>query len=214
MKLEPGLLRRHLHEAAVEQLTAALQLDGYEVQGNARATDEAGRSVVFDLLAQRDGEKAFYEIKVLGEDTGAEGKHLGALAAVARKEGGRFRVVVVRPGRYVDVQVMGIEEGLRLALEEDPTGELGSLGDRFTVDKVDNVEIERLRVKEGGVVGAVGTAVASISQFAEGGTLKIADNDFPFGFDVELDRYGEVQETPAPRFTFDLSSWHGGDDES
>ena len=214
MKLEPGLLRRHLHQAAVEQLTAALQLDGYEVQWNAGATDATGRSVAFDLLAQRNGEKAFYEIMVLGEDTGAEGKHLGDLAAVARKEGGRFRVVVVRPVRYVDVQVVGIEGGLQRALEDDPTGELGSLGDRFTVDKVDNVEIERLQVQAGGVVRAVGTAVASISQFAEGGTLKIADSDFPFGFDVVLDQYGEVQETPAPRFTFDLSSWHGDADEA
>jgi hypothetical protein len=88
MRLEPRLLQRHLHEAAVEQLTAALRADGYEVQPRAGATDEAGRTVVFDLLAKRDGETAFYEIKVLGEDTEAEGKHLGALAAVARKEGG------------------------------------------------------------------------------------------------------------------------------
>src|SRR5215211_4091629 len=88
MKLEPRLLQRHLHGAAVEQLTAALQADGYEVQPEPRATDAAGRSVVFDLLAQRNNEKAFYEIKVLGEDTKTGGKHLGALAAAARKEGG------------------------------------------------------------------------------------------------------------------------------
>lgn len=213
MKLEPHLLQRHLHEAAVEQLTAALQLDGYEVHQKARATDNAGRSVVFDLLAKRDGEKAFYEVKVLGEDRETEEKHLGALAAAARKEGGRFRVVVVRPGRDVDVQIVGIEEGLRLALEEDPTGELGLLSDRFTVDKVDDVEIDRLQVRAGGEVRAVGTAVASISQFAEGGSLKVADTDFPFGFDVVLDRGGRVRETPESHFNLDLSSWYGDGDE-
>lgn len=212
MKLEPRLLQRHLHEAAVEQLTAALQADGYEVQREARAKGEAGRGVVFDLLARRDGEKAFYEIKVLGEDREAGGKNLGALAAAARKEGGRFRVIVVRPGRDVDVQVEGIEEALRSALEEDPTGELGVLGDRFAVEDIEDVEIERLQVEAGGEVRVVGTAVASVSQFAEGGETKIADSSFPFGFDVALDRDGRIRETPAPHFELDLSSWYGDED--
>jgi hypothetical protein len=114
----------------------------------------------------------------------------------------------------VDVQVVGIEEGLRLALTEDPPSELRLLGNRFAIEKVDSVEVDRLQVQAGGTVWAVGTAVASISQLAEGGALKFADSDIPFGFDVVLDREGRVLGTPAPRFTFDLSSWHGDDDEA
>lgn len=209
MKLEPRLLQRHLHEAAVEQLTAALQAEGYEVQRQARAAGGAGRNVIFDLLAKRGGEKVYYEVKVSGEDQEAEGKHLGALAAAARGEGGRFRVIVVRPGRDVDVQVDGIEEALRTALEEDPTGEFGLLGDRFAVDGVADVEIERLQVEAGGDVSVAGTATVFVSQSAEGGDLEIANSAFPFGFDVVLDRSGSIRETPAPHFDLDLSSWYG-----
>lgn len=121
------------------------------------------QQVVFDLVARRDHEAIFYEVKVLGEGRSPITKQLSALSAQARREGGRFRLVVVRPGREVEVDVEGIDEALRSALEDDPSGQLGTLGDRVEVTSVDGVEIERLRVLQGGRTHATGRAVASIN---------------------------------------------------
>lgn len=165
------------------------------------------QQVVFDLVARRDHEAIFYEVKVLGEGRSPITKQLSALSAQARREGGRFRLVVVRPGREVEVDVEGIDEALRSALEDDPSGQLGTLGDRVEVTSVDGVEIERLRVLQGGRTHATGRAVASINQYAEGSDSLFASTDVPFGFDVVLDTDGTVVDEPSPTFDLDLSGW-------
>ncbi|MBX9701404.1 MAG: hypothetical protein K2X74_18365 [Acetobacteraceae bacterium] len=211
MRIEPRLLRRHLHEAAVEQLASRLAGDGYDVEREPSA-DQARRAD-FDLIARRGSETVFYEVKVLGEDAAPAAKRLGVLSAKARELGGRFKLVVIRPNREVDVEVQGIEGALREALNNDPTGQLGELGSRIEVSQVDGVEIEQLRVLPGRRTRAVGRAIASIQHYAEGGSLHFASSDVPFGFDVALDAEGQVGDDPPPRFELDLSDWVGERDE-
>lgn len=100
MKIEPAILGRHLHEAAVEQLANDLRREGYSVElepryGNMRP----------DIVARRGNEAIVYEVKAVGTSS----RHrLSDLARVARDLGAKFELVVVRPQRDIDIVMDGI----------------------------------------------------------------------------------------------------------
>lgn len=210
MKIEPRILARHLEAAAVDQLASGLQLEGDTVERDAPVSGNNGEAR-FDLIARR-GEKAiFSEIKVVGQPRDPRTPRLGSLAEAARRNGGRFRLVVVRPERGTDVAVAGIEEALRQALSDDPTGEFGRLGDRVSVKDVSGVEIERIEVRRSDEVGVAGNAVLTVSQSAEGENLEFARRQLPFGFRVVLGTSGFVLDDPPPEYDIDPTEWCGGE---
>jgi Holliday junction resolvase len=211
MRIDPHFLTPHLEAAAIEQVTSQMRADGFEVECNVPVGGEGQGASVFDIVAKRGGETIFLEVKVLGQPRAEPSRQLSRLAAVARQNGGRFRLVVVRPEREVQVSVIGLEEALREALTDDPTGELGLLGDRVAVEDVSDVEIERLVLRPGREAEVAGRAMLTVSQTAEGGNFEFARSDFPFSFHVVLSPDGSVQEAPEAEFLLDLSSWYGSD---
>ena len=209
MKIEPRILARHLEAAATEQLASELQSEGYAVERGAAVPANGGEARL-DLVARRDGEAAFHEVRVVGQPRDPGAPRLGALAEAAKRNGARFRLILVRPERGTDVSVAGLEEALRQALSGDPTGEFGLLGG-VSVERVDGVEIERIAVRQGGEIDVAGTAVASVSWMAGPPGADPAGDQIPFGFRAAVGPGGSVLDDPPPEFKLDLSEWRAAD---
>jgi Holliday junction resolvase len=209
MKISPELYRRHLHDAAVEQLSSSLEEKGYTVRREVApgAPDPAG--VRFDLVATRDGETVVYEVKVAGGNAATPGWPLGRMAELAKAQGARFRLVVVRPERGTEIEVFGLEDALKSALQDDPTGQLGTAAEQLIVAEVDNIEVDRLRILPGGRTQVAGRAVAAMARPATDGKVGRIDAGFAFGFDVTLGSDGALSPDATP--VLDLSGWAGDD---
>lgn len=208
MKIEPRILARHLEAAAMEQLASELRSEGYAVEQDARVPADGGEAR-FDLVARRGGESAFYEIRVVGQPPDPRKPRLRTLAEAAKRNGARFRLILVRPERGTDVSVAGIEEALRRALSGDPTGELRLLGGHVSVDGVEGVEIESIGVRQGGAVDVTGTAVATITRAPGQDHAGPEHGQVPFGFRAAIGPDGAVLDDPAPGYRIDLSEWLG-----
>ena len=211
MKIENRFLARHLEAAAVDQLAADLQLDGYIVERDAFVADGNRGRAQFDLIARRGEETIFYEIKVIGQPRGPQTPRLKLLAEAARRNGGRFHLVVVRPERGTDVAVIGIEEALRNALIKDPTGELGRLGQRISVEDVSGVEVGRIEVRQSGDVDVAGVATMTFSHSLDSEQSEPGRSSFPFAFRVTIGPGGSVLDDPPPEYDIDLTEWYGNE---
>lgn len=212
MRIERRFLVPHLHAAAADQLVSELRAQGYAVDRDVRIDGSPGQPVEFDVVAKRGEEAQFYQIKVFGDPRQPAAARLRDLAAAARRSGGSFRLLVVRPDRSVDVSVSGLEQALGHALAADPAQPLAALGQGVRVEAISSLDLSRLDVHGGGAVEAMGTAVASLSLPPQGEAVAPARGAIAIRFHIALDGNGAVRGQPEPSFELDHAQWNGWDD--
>src|SRR4051812_11786834 len=93
----------YLEEARIEELVTELSADGYRVERDATLGGQ-----VFDLLAQRDGERVVYEVKARSrlKESIEEVARLREAAIGARVSG--FQLEVVNPPQEKSVEIEGL----------------------------------------------------------------------------------------------------------
>ena len=188
MKIDPAIAARHWEAAAVEQLSARLQQEGYAVE-----RDASVGGMRPDLLARRpDGTVVLYEVKVPGQGDAAWVRHVAALRDQARAMGGRFHLVLVRPPKNTNVQVDGLEKALEEALLRGPPQALGSLAAEVVVRSVGDLDITSVAIHEDGVE-IEGDATVEVELF-DADDEAIAQENLPLFFRARLDRANKIQE--------------------
>ena len=199
MRIEPTIVARPLHEAAVDQVLHQLGAEGWTVERDVLLG--AGRQRA-DILARRDGEVVVYEVK----SPNYAGDRAEDVAQAAREIGAGFRLVLVRPPRQIRAEVKGIEGVLAAALSNPLKDDLALLSDRTVVEDVGNVEINEIEV-HGTEIGVQGSGTASLTLTAEGGSVELDQLVLPFTFHLALgpDRL----PISVVRFEIDTSSWYG-----
>lgn len=199
MRIEPAILARHLHEAAIDQLVRQLESEGWTTARDVPLGAGRWRA---DLLARRDGTAIVYEVK----SSSQEGGQAQGLARAARELGAGFRLVFVRPPRTIRAEVEGIGELLTEALSDPLNDDLAQLSDRTIVDGVSDVDVGVIEVR-GAEVKVEGSGAVDVTLTAEGGDLEVDRLSLPFTFRLTLgpDRkaVGEVQ------IEIDTSPWYG-----
>ncbi len=145
MQIEPDLLSDHLKAAAVEQTARSLSREGSRFEKEARLEDD----VTADLRAVLpDGKERFYHFVLAGMGTEQPGRASQVRAAAAAR-GAEYRLVLVRPPRDVNVEIVGIEEALRQALTIDPPENLRRLATDWEVADIADIDIARTRLIRG-----------------------------------------------------------------
>ena len=113
-KISTGILGKHLHEAAAEQLAADLQGKGYDVERDAPIGD-AVPPFRADILARRGDDAIVYEVKVLGDRLRG---NLTRASEAAREIGAKFHAILVNPQRQVGIEIEGAADLVLRAFKE------------------------------------------------------------------------------------------------
>lgn len=195
-----------LERAAAEELASKLTDDGWAIE---READVDGNRV--DLVARRDGEAVFYEFKLAGTASpDAWSKELVAQQQSARRHGARFRLILVRPPRQMELEIEEIEQMLFLALSESPPWQVADIAGHTMVDDVSGVDLTSIRIR--GVLAQVEGEASLGVTLQTGGGEHVSSETFPFSFSATLDLAaglaGEVEVHDV-----DTTSWYGAEED-
>lgn len=193
-----------LEREKIDELEAQLREQGYVVERNKRFED-----VEFDLVARKGDDKIAYEVKAASKLGKGNGVDLARLREIATANGiSNFKVFVVNPPRHREVTIENLEERLRDHLSETLPSELRALASSVQISSVSHLELEEVTIEKD-AVRAVGSGVVEVELEYGGGDAKDGldlSTDFPFHFDVLLDRNLDVMT--VNRLTVDTMSFH------
>ncbi len=183
MKIDARIATRQWEQAAVEQLAANLERDGYKVEREANL-----QGVHVDLLASRGEEMIICEVKV-PDPAGASAwvTSVAKMQAIAKDIGARFRLVVVRVPHETSIYIEGLESAIERYLIEHTPEKILELAHDATVLDVDGVHLTSLTYVNG--FDLVGTGDVLVSLPTRG-----IDVDLPFAFAGE---FALAPEDPA-----------------
>ena len=187
----------------IDELSRELQGEGYKVQANGKR-----RGGKFDLIASKSGQKIAYAVRTTAEIRD-DAEAVISLHHLAREQGyDDFRLKVVSPPRQIAARIDGLEDRLRVYLDEHPTRELERIGDRRVIEEVSGSEIDSIALIDGGSRVA-GSAILRLQLLGEP-TLDDGADDFraelPFAFDLELGPDLAIREA---RIDVDTSEYTG-----
>lgn len=203
MDIRTDILRRHLAEAAVEQLAAEYRERGYRVVPSDPAVNGAA-----DLVVQRGEEKIYFQVKSAPSTPEAK-VNLSALRRhVAAQPNARFHLVLVRPPEQPSIEIQNFE-GLLLNLVADRIDNLAVSGIATGVlpQEVTDVDFDVVEVSRDGIE-VQGTAVAEFDlEYGGSGDDGLSAHDsYPLEFHLRLNHALEVEDVVA--LATDVSSFY------
>ena len=207
--ISSGILGKHLHKTATEQLKADLRSKGYDVQRQA-PIGSAVPPFRADVLARRGNDAIVYEVKVLGDRLRG---NLTRASEAAREIGAKFHAILVNPQRRVGIEIEGAPGLVLRAFSEAgpaPLAEALSLleGEWHPV-RVTDVQLDDIAWRAD-AVQVSGSAVLTLDQPALG-----ASQDDPWHDSLEQGAHLPVHSTlwldqdrrftRSPRLDVDIS---------
>ena len=199
----PVVVERYLEVAKIEELENELLKKGYKVSKNYKID-----SISYDLLAEKDSEKIFIEIKS-GKSLSDQNELVKQKAAfVGRLKNAKFRLVVVNPPRPKFIKIENIEDELFGCFVENIPKELLELPYSM-VSEVSDVEITDVTINSEGILvsgdGLVEVILQSVGLEQDEGKISEYES-FPFEFEVLMSHKLFVLE--CRRFFVDTASFH------
>jgi hypothetical protein len=193
MRIEPDLLSDRLRAAAVEQTARRLSREGHEVQKDARL----GGSVVADLRAVMPGgrEKLYYFV-LAGMGTAGRPERASEIRTEASARGAEYHLVLVRPPRDVEVEIVGIEDALKQALIDSPPENLYDLAPVWEIIEVTDVQVARARLFRG-ENRVVGEGLVTIEAPTHDIDAPYMPDVYPLKFDTVLDAQGALRSVKS-----------------
>lgn len=200
MRIEPDLLADHLRAAAIEQTFQRLSRQGYEVEREARLGDD----VLADLKAiPPSGKERLYHFVLAGMKAAGRPERASLVRAAAAARGADYHLVLVRPPREVEVEVVGIEAALRQALIDDPPEDLRKLAPEWESMRITDVGIDRARLVRGESY-VTGEGLITVTFPVEDEEDPIEMGVYPLRFDIVFDAQGALR--PVKPLEVDTSS--------
>ncbi len=199
MTTQPQYLM-YLEQAKRSEMAERLQSQGFTVSTELRRGD-----VVFDLAATKDGRTAVYEFK--SEQPKFNTAELKRLQDTARAFGYEFHVVVVRPPRRVQVEILNLPEQLQdYMINTRFPEELDQLSTHTTIDGVSDVEVSDIHVGPGKIkISGSGNVEVGLQYGGDSDEPLISGDSFPFTFDAVLSADGHLSS--VPELSIDTSSF-------
>ena len=198
----PVLVERYLEVAKAEELAMELLKKGYKVSKNYKID-----SISYDLLAEKDSEQIFIEIKS-GKSLSDQNQLVRQKAAfVGRLKNAKFRLVVVNPPRPKLIKIENLEEELFGCFVENLPKELLELPNSI-VAEVSDVEITNANINSEGILvsgdGLVEVILQGVGSDLEEGKISEYES-FPFEFEVLMSH--ELYILECRRFFVDTASF-------
>ncbi|HET7231757.1 MAG TPA: hypothetical protein VFJ16_17225 [Longimicrobium sp.] len=203
MEIRGDILRRHMEEAAIEQLTAEYLGKGYSV---VEPRENGGRDA--DLVVRRGDERIYFHVRYTPGSSESGDRLRRVHQHVQGDRNARLQLVVVRPPKLPEIDIENVEAQL-LALCGERMDELSvsTLADHVRPLRVSDVVFHAVNVTRDGieVEGAAGVEFEFKDAPADHCPSREA---FPLRFHLVLDHTLAVTEAreldtdigmPAPR---------------
>jgi Predicted pPIWI-associating nuclease/REase_AHJR-like len=183
----------YLEAAKGEEVAQQLAAQGYDVVIGPNGPEHG-----YDLIATKGSEKLAIEV-VLRHDLGVAKERIQRLRKQAHAQGYEFRLVVASPPHEVAVDVEGLGTELLDHMISRLPNDLDKLPPRPVPIGVTRIEIDRIQVAASNI-RVVGSGIVEAElhydrgKARDGATVK---TDFPFTFDVALDRDLHLEHVEA-----------------
>jgi len=204
MEISTEILRRHMADAAVEQLAADYRERGYHVVPGGNGAADGG----VDLVVERGDEKIYFQVKS-SPTLPAEKELLRRVRRyVANQPNAQFRVVLVRPPEQPSIEIQDFERVLlELCLARIDDLEVSELASGAIPQEVTDVDFDLVEVSRDGIE-VQGTALASfeLEYGGAGDDGLTAYDSYPLSFHLRMNHNLEVDEVEALKT--DVSSFY------
>lgn len=192
----------------IKEVASQFRADGYSVTEYPAGIDDG-----FDIVAIKDGKKLAIEVKVSSQ-LQRSAESIKALRKRALDQGyDEFRLVLVSPPHEVSVSVDGLDKEILNQIKVNKANDLEHLANSYEWEKVSNIEIDSVSITAECIRIHGNSVVTAGEKIPEGSPSKISVPvsiarwiiDFPFEFDVTLDR--ELKISRVHRIDIDKSSY-------
>jgi hypothetical protein len=198
---------QYLESAKVQEVASQLAREGYEVQVSPERLDNG-----YDIVASLGKRKVAVQVKANAQ-LKASAEAIKQLRKRAFQDGfDEFRLVVVSPPHERKVAIEGLDQKLLTYMYSYPPTEL--IGINATVRRIAHVDVDSIELAPDGTrvagSGAVDVDIEPEPFLSAGFPPGPSEpnwwsTDFPFAFDVALDRNLEIAE--VNRLEVDTSSF-------
>ncbi len=138
----PVNVERYLELTKIEEIASEMINKGYNI-----SKDHKISNLSYDLLAEKNGEKIFIEVKS-GKALQNHRDRIKQMASTAKKiENAVFKLVVVNPPRTKSIEIENIENILYECFIEKLPSELDQLSTHTLVSGLSNVEITDVSIR-------------------------------------------------------------------
>jgi hypothetical protein len=187
-------------ENKIEELASRYRAEGYRVTPHPSDNPEVG------LVVEKNGTKIAFDVRTQ-EMLGRSREKIRAIRQKAAELGyTETRLVVAHPPRKVIVSISSLDDRLFRYLEANIPPEIARLTPKASVTDVSHLEFAEAEVTPASV-HVSGEGVIDVELFPNGAGMG-EEWDFPFSFDVELDRDLTVSKVRSIRVdTSDFEQW-------
>lgn len=186
MKIRDEILRKHLVQAAIEQISSEYDSKGYAVKNNIKID-----GLFIDLLVENEKEKIIFEFKSGLWDNEKREIVKSLRNKVVHELNAQFKLILVNLPEKNEIEVEGFEELLFEKLPEYFVDELSQLSTHTSLEEIADLNYSYVLINEEGI-NLVGNAIMSLElQFGSNSDLKrddgfISYESMYFSFNVEL----------------------------
>lgn len=163
MQIRSDIMRRHLEQAAIEQLTAEYRDKGYAV---VPAPENGGGDA--DLVMRRGDESIYFELSSQPPSLERRARLTRVHRHVRSRKNARLQLVIVRRPEPPEIDIEEFESRLlRLCAERADVLGFAATGYSARPKRVTDVRFDAIKVKRGGI-GVVGVAAGRFELACEG----------------------------------------------
>ncbi len=201
MRIREEIVKKHWHDAAVEELATKYVQQGYVIY-----KDEPIGDYLADLVAKKEHEFLVFEVKSGDWSTEKTRQVQQTRNAVVHQLGGKFNLVLASLPQEESIEIEAIETILFNLLIEEP-GKLTELSTDTTVEDVSDVIVTAINVEKSRI-RVTGSGVVTVSLADESNSDKANLNgqatsgSFPFDFEILLG--GDLHLIAVENFEIDL----------
>lgn len=194
-----------LERAAIDEFAERLRQAGYETVKETKVHD-----VIVDLIAKRDTEVTFYEFKLPASEKNKASKQVAKIQKLAREQGAKFSLVIVRPPIPREIEFEGLNQLLEEYFRENVPNEVADIAGGTLIDEVADVEIMSLAIGKD-EIHLVGDATLGVT-LTTGSGEPIDSLGFPISFEATVG-LADRQLINAHLTGIDDTVWYGDPDE-
>jgi len=201
----PVNVERYLELTKIEEIASEMINKGYNI-----SKDHKISNLSYDLLAEKNGEKIFIEVKS-GKALQNHRDRIKQMASTAKKiENAVFKLVVVNPPRTKSIEIENIENILYECFIEKLPSELDQLSTHTLVSGLSNVEITDVSINSEKILVSGEGLVEVNLQYGSRSDQDEEDEfyyeTFPFDFNVFLSL--ELNLLECESLSVDTSSFY------
>ena len=186
MKLGMNEVLNGIEYVAINKITNSLKAQGFSVCQD--YTPSNIPNAIFDLYAEKGDDKRIYEL-IIGKNK-IQNNKFRMLQEEAKRLKAKLFIIYLEIPKTQEIEFIGIENIIHEDLTNNFPSELDSLSTHTTIDSVDNIVLNSIKIEDG------------VAKITGSGTINV---DLQFGSRSDLDNGDAVIDSASIDFFYKLN---------